>query len=153
MTTSTPQTLPPAGLLRQVAAMGYDALLVLGCWVVVTAILMLLSGGRLAQPERPAGLVIVLQVSLIFTAWLFFAWFWTHGGQTLGMRAWRLKLVGVDQETVRWPQTVVRFAMSAISIACFGLGYLWKMVDPDALSWPDRVSGTRLVVTPAPHKP
>lgn len=153
---SAPQPIMPtttvtargAGLLRQLAAMAYDSLLVVALWFAVGALVLLLSGGRLSAPDRPAWLLVLFQCSLVLTTWLFFAWFWTHGGQTLGMRAWRLKLIGEHGEPVRWPQTVVRFVAAILSAAVFGLGYLWALVDPERRRWHDRLSGTRLVLVP-----
>jgi uncharacterized RDD family membrane protein YckC len=142
------EALPGAGLLRQLAAMVYDTLLVIALWFAVGALMLLLSGGRLSAPDRPGWLLLFFQCVLLLTAWLFFAWFWTHGGQTLGMRAWRLKLVGLHGESVRWSQTVVRFIAAIFSATVFGLGYLWILVDPEQCSWHDRLSATRLVLVP-----
>jgi uncharacterized RDD family membrane protein YckC len=137
-----------AGLFRQLAAIVYDSLLVIALWFAVGALMLLLSGGRLSAPDRPDWLLMLFQGTLLFTTWLFFAWFWTHGGQTLGMRAWRLKLVGRHGEPVSWTQTIVRFVAALVSAAVLGLGYLWAVIDPEHCRWHDRLSGTRLVLVP-----
>ena len=116
-----------ARLWRQLAAMVYDSLLVIALWFAVGALALLLSGGQLSAPNRPAWLLALFQCTLLLTTWLFFAWFWTHGGQTLGMRAWRLKLVGQNGDTVRWKQTIVRFFAACISAAALGLGFFWAL--------------------------
>ena len=135
---------PPTGLLRRLASIMYDTLLI--CGVVFVAALPL--------PLIPEGarehLLIQLstQVYLIGVVLLFFSWFWTHGGQTLGMRAWRLRIERDDGGPVGWSQAVRRFFAAGLSWAPCGLGFLWSLFDPDKLTWHDRLSGTRLVVLP-----
>ena len=73
---------------------------------------------------------------------------WTRGGQTLGMRAWRCRLVAADGEPVGWGQTVARFAAALVSWAALGLGFWWALADPERRTWHDRWSGTRIVLVP-----
>ena len=79
-------------------------------------------------------------------AFLYFAWFWTHGGQTLGMRAWRIRLAGRGGEPVTWSLALLRFLGAAVSLACAGAGYLWVLVDRERMTWHDRLSATVLTV-------
>jgi uncharacterized RDD family membrane protein YckC len=87
-----------------------------------------------------------------FRAWLvavvigFYAYFWTHGGQTLGMSAWRLRLVRVDGGKPRLTDALLRLACATVSLAPAGLGLLWVLVDREGLAWHDRWSRTRLVL-------
>lgn len=134
--------------MRRLAALLYDSLLLLALWFTTAAVLLAASGGRLSQPDRPSWLLIGEQASLLVVTFLFWAGFWTHGGQTLGMRAWRLKLVGMDGGTISWPQATRRCLAALLSLAPFGLGYLWILVDPQRRAWHDRLSGTRVVVLP-----
>ena len=78
----------------------------------------------------------------------FFCGFWVRGGQTIGMRAWRLKLVSdrVPDGEVSLPQAVGRLAGACLSALPAGLGYLWVLFDRDGRSWHDSLSGTRLVM-------
>lgn len=139
---------PPPGLFRRLAAMVYDGLLILALAFVVSALLLMASGGRLGQPDRPPWLLWAHRIALAASIWGFFAWFWIHGGQTLGMRAWRLRLVAVDGSAITWAQTIRRFAGATLSLVALGLGYLWVLFDPDRRSWHDRLSGTVLVGVP-----
>lgn len=143
-----PPTLPAPGLLRRLAAMVYDGLLLVALWFAATAVLLAASGGRLADPDRPLWLLVTLRAVLLLVAFLFFARFWTRGGQTLGMRAWRLKLVSADGGAVSWAQAARRFAAALLSLVAFGLGFLWVLVDREKRAWHDRLSGTRLVLLP-----
>jgi hypothetical protein len=81
---------------------------------------------------------------------LFYGWFWTHGGQTLGMRTWRLRLVRADGGPITWHITAIRFGSALLALAPLGLGLWWALFDKDKRAWHDRLSGTRLIVTPKP---
>ena len=87
-------------------------------------------------------LVQLYQAALIA---LFFGWFWTHGGQTLGLRAWKLKVIRDEGGPLGWKDASLRMAASLVSAAPAGLGYLWILVDRDGLAWHDRLSHTRIV--------
>lgn len=139
---------PPAGLARRLAALLYDSLLLLALWFLTSALLLAASGGLLSQPDRPLWLLVLLRASLLLVTFLFWAGFWTHGGQTLGMRAWRLKLVDTDGGPVSWRQAVLRCLAALLSLVPLGLGYLWILLDPQRRAWHDRLSGTRIVVLP-----
>ena len=70
------------------------------------------------------------------------------GGQTLGMQAWRIKLVAIDGSKLRFSQALLRCLGAAISAGCLGLGYLWKLVDRNNRYWHDYLSGTELELLP-----
>ncbi len=138
----------PAPLWRRLAAMVYDALLLVALWIAVGALLMLLSGGRLAAPDRPTWLLAVEQLVLIAVTWGFFTWFWTHGGQTLGMRAWRLRLTDLQGSPGGIAAASRRWLASLLSLGAMGLGYVWVLIDREQCAWHDRLSGTRVIVVP-----
>jgi uncharacterized RDD family membrane protein YckC len=96
----------PAPLWRRLAAACYDALLLLAIWMVaLLAALFAQQLFGLARNDHADAL-------LLFLAGLgFFGWSWTHGGQTLGMRAWRLQLRRDDGAAVRWPVAAARYAL------------------------------------------
>lgn len=137
-----------APLWRRLTAMAYDILLLVAIWLCATALLMLLSGGLLADAARPAWLKITEQLFLIATTYGFFIGFWTHGGQTLGMRAWRLQLVTTTGDPVSLAVASWRFVAALPSILAGGLGYLWALIDRERCTWHDRLTGTRVIVLP-----
>lgn len=136
------------GLLRRLAAIAYDALLLAAIFMLAGLPFVALAGGPPAHPLLRIG----FQFYLLALAFLFYGWFWVRSGQTLGMRAWRLKLVQMDGSTVTWPQAAKRFTAALLSWAGLGLGFLWVLVDRDKLAWHDRMSGTRLRLLPKPSK-
>ena len=138
----TPE-LPPPGFLRRLGAMFYDALLLL-------ALLMLsypyvwLTGG--AKPNL--AIKTAYQFYLLAICFFYYAGFWVRGGQTLGLRTWRMKLVNKDGGPITWTIALKRFASALFSLLCLGLGFLWVIYDRDKLAWHDRLSGTRLMRLP-----
>ena len=131
------------GLWRRLAAIFYDSWLVAAVWLLGAMVDTLV---RVAMDVATTGSHLALQIFLFTAPAVFFGWFWTHGGQTLGMRAWRLKLLDRSGAVVSWHQSLVRYVGAWISLLAFGLGYLWVWVDRDGLAWHDRLSNTRLVM-------
>ena len=135
------------GLARRAAALAYDGLLLLALWFSSSALLLALSGGLLAEPARPLWLAYAHRASLVLVTVLFFGGFWTHGGQTLGMRAWRLRLVSsADAGPVSWRQSLLRLVAACLSVATLGLGFFWLWIDRDRRTWHDRLSATHPIV-------
>lgn len=135
--------LPAAGLLRRLAAVAYDTLLVVALFVIPTSLVLAIRGG---EPIPPGD--VMYQLLLIATAAAFFVGFWTHGGQTLGMRAWRLRVEEKSGAPVTLRIGLLRFAVGVVSCAAFGLGMWWILIDPDKRTLYDRAAGTRVVVLP-----
>jgi uncharacterized RDD family membrane protein YckC len=133
---------PPAGLLRRLAALAYDALLLIGVLFAATAVLLPFHRGEAFAPNHALYTGYLLLVSFGF-----YGWFWTHGGQTLGMRAWKIRLRAADGGPVRWRQAALRAVFAAVSLGLFGLGYAWILFDPRKRAWHDLASGTRVVLS------
>lgn len=131
------------GLARRLAAMFYDAWLLVALWLIGATVDYAIQRalGLAEDPYR-----LPLQVFIVACPFLFYGWFWTHGGQTLGMRAWRMKLLNADGSTVDWRHAIIRVAAAHISLLALGLGYLWMLGDREKLTWHDRWSNTRLVM-------
>lgn len=126
----------------------YDALLVAALLMVVTAALLPFTGGEAVSAERHGVAEQLYQALLVATILGFFGLFWTRQGQTLGMRAWRLKLVREDGRLLTWPDTLKRLCAALVSWAVVGLGYVWILIDRDRLAWHDRWTRTRVIVLP-----
>ena len=133
---------PPAGLARRFAAMFYDALLMAAALYAAAIPVVWVHGGAV-PPDEPW-----FQAWLALVAWFYLAVSWTRGGQTLGMRAWRCRLVTEQGGPVGWGPTVARFAAALVSWAPLGLGFWWAIADPHRRCWHNRWSGTRIVLVP-----
>jgi len=137
----TDLNLPPAGIIRRIAALVYDILLLTAVLFVATAIAVALNRGQAVSHP-------VYYLSLALITYLFFCWFWTHGGQTLGMRSWRLKLITTSGMKLSWAQASRRFFMALIALLPFGAGLLWLIFDSDSLAVHDRLSESKIVFIP-----
>ncbi len=122
-------------LLRRLAAFLYDCLLLIAIYFVITAAVVPLNNGEAIQHWS-------YKLILLLVAFVFFDWFWRHGGQTLGMRAWRIRLEGMDTEKVTFNQSVKRFA---IGTATFGITMLFMFGNASGLALHDRLSRTKIV--------
>jgi uncharacterized RDD family membrane protein YckC len=133
-----------AGVSRRIAACVYDLLLLAAVWMLTTLILVVLQGGQAIRPGA-----LGYQLLLLGVAAAFYVSCWMRGGQTLGMRAWRIRLERRSGEAVDLRTGMLRFAAGMLSVISCGVGLLWLWVDRDALTWHDRLAGTRVVVLPA----
>jgi len=137
---STPRKPSPFRLL---AVMLYDSMLLVSVLLVAAAVAVALNGGEAIGANNPFFFVYLLGVAFIF-----YGWFWTHGGQTLGMRAWRVYLISGNNTGINWQQAFLRFMVGLFSWLPLGLGYWWLWLSPDKLSWHDIASGSYLVYSP-----
>jgi len=121
------------------AAVIYDALLLIAVLFFATAIALPFNSGQAFSSNQ-----YFFSLYLFCVAYLFYTWFWTHGGQTLGMRAWKMTLANDTGDRVTWQQATLRFFAALLSWACLGLGFFWCLVDKNRLCWHDRLSKTSL---------
>jgi len=124
-----------AGLARRLASLFYEAMLVFAVALFAGYAFLLASGGAplegwLRHAHR-AFLVAVLAA--------YFLWCWLRGGQTLAMKAWRVRLVGASPG-----RALARFALALVLLPT-GVSILWALFDPDGQFLHDRLAGTRLV--------
>ena len=141
----------PAGLRRRIAAIIYDTLLLLSLWFLATIPFIVTQHGEYL--DSSIGLLhIVYQLILLLVAYGFFVGFWASKGRTLGMQSWGLQLEATDGSVPGIRAATVRFFAAWLSLAAFGLGFLWQLWDPDRLTWHDRLSNTRLVHYPRQPK-
>ncbi|AFJ01326.1 putative membrane protein/domain protein [Methylophaga frappieri] len=124
-----------------VAILFYDTLLLISALLVAAGIAVALNGGDAISAQNPFFLLYLLGVIFVF-----YGWFWTHGGQTLGMRAWQVYLVSQGTTGISWPQAAIRFTVAILSWLPMGLGFWWQWLSPDKLSWHDMASGSELIL-------
>ena len=135
--------------------MVYDTLLVLPLVMASVALFMGLRTLLVGSPEASEVVQLnpyVVQLMALLTVIGFFCWFWIKNGQTLGMQAWRIKLVNFAGERPSGRQALLRCIAAIPSAACLGLGYLWCLVDRKGRYWHDHLSGTELILLPKPEK-
>ena len=102
------------------AAAGYDLLPLIGLWFVAAVLALAVTGGAL-DTHTFTGKLLVQGFALALSA-AYFVVSWTRGGQTIGMRAWKLRVVDASGAPLRWSQAVLRFAIALVSLAALGAG-------------------------------
>lgn len=120
---------PPAGILRRLGALLYDALLLVALLFVATLPWLPLTGGEAITPQASGWGAQLYRGWLLLVAFGYFGLSWTRGGQTLGMRAWRIRLERADGGAPGWLDAVVRFSLGTAMALLAGLG-LWYLRSP-----------------------
>lgn len=133
-----------AALRSRLASLLYETLLVFAVLAVAFALPHILLG-MFAQRTATTG---VLWAHLFLVLFMYFAWFWLHGGQTLAMKTWRVRLVAADGSALQPWQAILRYLLAWPSLGVVGIGLLWSLVDADRQFLHDRLAGTRLIEAP-----
>jgi uncharacterized RDD family membrane protein YckC len=125
---------------RRFAAFCYDLLLVAALVVCFTLVVLSVRRGAAVSPDS-----WWFPLCLVGIALAFFCGFWAHGGQTVGMRAWRIRVVCDDGSKLGWPRAAARFAAGVVAALPLGLGLWWSVFDDGKRGWHDRWTRTRVV--------
>lgn len=136
--TSTNSSSP--AILRRLVSMMYDALLLLGVLAVFLLLPYTLIGAYTQFVASPRLLWWHFFVVLL----AYFGWFWTHGGQTLAMKTWGLRLSGINGQALTPGQALFRYLLAWPSLCLFGIGIWWALFDSDRQFLHDRLAGTRI---------
>ena len=98
---------PAPGLRRRLAAFVYEGVLLFG---VLT--LAALAYGLATQQRHALVGMHGLQLVLFLVLGLYFTWFWTHGGQTVAMKTWHVRLLSKDGAPVSAGHAWLRYLLS-----------------------------------------
>ena len=174
----------PPGLFRRLASGFYDALIVLAICMLATFLVMPFTRGHALESfyVGSGGLKLLYQLGLLTLGYLFFAGFWTHGGQTICMRTWKLRVRRLDGAALDWYRALLRYlamlvpwlllllgielllsaarmagawtwlAGGGVVLLIAVAGFLWPVFDRQGLAWHDRLSGTYLLSSGKPDK-
>lgn len=144
MSSPIPSIPPLASLQRRFASLLYEALLLAGALLVAFLLphMALGMGLGLIAP----GPLLLAHVFIVVAA--YFLWQWRHGGQTLAMKTWRLRLVSLDGAPPSLRQLFLRQILSWPSVLFYGAGLLWAFFDRDRQFLHDRLAGTRIIFVP-----
>jgi len=155
-------------ILKRLLASFYDAFLLLATLFFATALTMPFTKGEIAANNN-----IYMSLYLLVVIYIFYGWFWTHGGQTLGMRVWKQQLVQFDGTAVTWRQSLIRLltGLPAWILLLVGLllwtvpdkinlaeslqgipnwslavtGFIWVVLENRSNTWRDKLSGTEVI--------
>lgn len=129
-------------ITRRILAIFYDSLVLVSICLASTVIALFFTKGQAIPPHNLLFKYYLLSMGTCFTLW-----FWTHGGQTTGMAAWRLRLVNYNYQKLTTKQAILRLCL-AIPLGFCGIGFFWVLVDKDKQSLYDRLAKTKLVLLP-----
>jgi uncharacterized RDD family membrane protein YckC len=135
-----PDTGTPAHLGWRLLAALYDALPRLALWLATSSVVLALRGN---QPLAPFSAGQWLLWSLCWAVGgLYFVGSWRRGGQTLGMRPWRLRVTRADGRPPGWRALALRYVVATVALALFGLGFFWALFEARRRTWHDLASDT-----------
>lgn len=138
----------PAPLWLRIAAIFYDLFILTAIWMVTAALVLLAFHGEVDVAHQPPLYHAVLQITLFSLTTFYFVISWRRVGQTIGMRAWRVRVVDESGQLATSKQCLLRYAVALASWLALGAGYIWCLVDHDRRGWHDIASKTRLVRVP-----
>ena len=132
----------PVSLGLRLTALAYDLLPLLGLWFLAGVIGVAMTGG--AFDAHRLDHKIVMQALLLAFSASYFVISWSRGGQTIGMRAWKMRLTMQDGSRLIWPRALLRFFLACVSLVLLGVGFWWSLFDPRRRTLHDIVCHTRM---------
>ncbi len=128
-----------ASLMRRLACMLYESLLLIAIAAAAVLVFVLVAGDATHAPKR-----YFLQAYLWFIFGGYFVWCWHKSGQTLAMQTWRIQLVHQSGQALTYGQACRRYVLATIF---FGASFVWALFDREGQFLHDRLTGSRLIVT------
>ena len=130
-----------ANLFRRLGAILYDSFILLGIILIAAIPLPLLDAIDIHNLLK----MVLKQIYLIAICFLYFGGFWVVSGQTIGMRAWRIKLTTTIGSNITWVIALCRFSLAFLSLSFFALGFIWIIFDREGRAWHDVVTKTKVI--------
>lgn len=142
-----------APIWRRAAAMLYDSLLILALLFLAgflnLFVQILIFGDEPLKEMTEQGYNLggpFFYAALLVIIYGFFGFFWTRSGQTLGMQAWRIKVVNQENRLITPRQSIIRFLIAIPALSLVGIGLLWAFIDQKKRSWQDLASSSRVIL-------
>jgi len=129
-----------ATLARRALGLVYEALLLTAIVFAGSLPFVVLAHDTNREIARP-----LFRFYLVALAGLYFAWQWRHGGQTLAMKTWRMRIVTREGAPLTWRHALKRFCYALPGVLLFGAGFLWALVDREELFLHDRLAKTKII--------
>lgn len=127
----------PAPVWKRLFAMIYDGLILTGLWLTSGFLVVLVTSGT-----PPTWLT---QAVLFLITFGYFIVSWVKGGQTLGLRAWRLQVIEEHQAKVTWKSAIIRTAAGLVTLAPIGVTLLTAFLNAERKTLYDRWSHTQVI--------
>lgn len=130
------------GLARRFACAAYELLIVTALVLVAGFPFLAFTGDATGGWKRH-----LMQAYVLAVVGAYLVWFWSHGGQTLAMKTWRIRVEAADGGPVTRAAAIRRYLFALVGLAGLGIGFLWAFLDRDRQFLHDRLAGTRLAST------
>lgn len=128
-----------ASFLKRIFSLFYDSIIVIGLIFTFSLLLVVMNGG--AQ-ETSSTINFLQLLIIILTGPLFYCYFWTkNNGQTLGMQAWKIKVLKNDNKNLSLNDSFKRCLLSFFLFP----GYIWIIFDKKKRSFADILSDTKII--------
>lgn len=129
-----------AGFLKRLAALLYDVFILFSIMILATLIILPINHFKPIPPKQPLyqGYLVLIAIAYYFLSWY-------KGGQTIGLRAWNLKLISVDYKPLQFKQLFKRILFAIPSMLFCLVGLLWALVDKQKQTLYDKLSETRVI--------
>jgi len=141
---------------RRLLSLTYESFLLLAVLMIAGVIFHLIIRDTEAAYFMP-----LFQFYLLVVMGAYFIWFWTHGGQTLAMQTWKMRVVNAEGNKLEIKQAIVRYLLAVSIVLLFSVagvlllgvagalffcvGFMWALFDRDKQFLHDRLAGTRIV--------
>lgn len=135
---------------RIIGAAIYDWLVCLGLLMIGGFIAVGINKLITGNDELDSNFLYQLYLIAIILG--YFLYFWKRSGQTVGMKAWRIKLVSQTNQALSYRQMLSRLISALPAFGFLLIGVLWQYIGSEQLNWQDKVSKTKLIYLPKPNK-
>lgn len=130
-------------------ALFYDLWPMVASWMLIAIPFVLIDAAIAGDTRHNIGAYSALWWAQWLACWCatgaYAVLSWSRGGQTLGMRPWRLRVAAIDGAAPSRVALLKRYGVGTASLLLAGAGFWWAWIDRDRLTWHDRASGTRVV--------
>lgn len=127
-------------LFKLGACLMYELLTIVAIIFVSTGLFLIIAGDASHGVKR-----LFLQLFLWLVVGAYFIRCWIKTGQTLAMQAWKLRLIDEQSQLLTMQQAIVRYLLASLSMAFFGMGFLWAIVDKKKQFLHDRLLKYKVV--------
>jgi len=135
----------PATLWLRIAAGIYDLFPLIALWMLTAGAALFVVRGDVDLAHPSLAWQLGLRLALFVVTAAYFVISWARGGQTIGMRAWRLRIVDTDGKALGWMRAALRFVVACVSLLALGIGYFWCLFDARKRGWHDLAARSVLV--------
>lgn len=124
-------------LRRRLASLVYEGILLFGVAFIAAYLFLALTQSKYPIPSP---MRLVFQGYMFVVMGIYFVWCWRHGGQTLPMKTWKMRLVSPSGGTLSlarawWRYTMV-WACLLPALVLYSFGYKWGLtLLPLPLAW------------------